>query len=533
MVATMPLLVLLATAFLALRRSAGQTDSVGLRMLYRFSEEAQEVWRGRPDTPNLFDKWVPPGTPDFYGLLHRRDQRRLAGAASSQDTLSFSSGNLTMDYGEDYGWLHYAVINIGTPNISFLVALDTGSDLLWVPCECKQCASNSASSQQLDMPLNVYNPAASKTSEHVTCADSLCDSSRKCESKSDDCLYDVRYVSANTQTSGVLIEDVIYLSSRRNHSSFVETRIVFGCGQIQSGNFLSSGARDGLLGLGLGAIALPNSLAKAGLVKNSFSMCFESDGSGRIFFGDKGSASQQTTPFLPLNGTHARYVVGLELILVGSSTIKQKGTEIIVDSGTSFTYLPKEEYLAVTTEFNVQVGQKRVFLSGVPWQFCYKPSDDVQAPAISMVFKGGGNFSVYSPFIGIYGENGTMDAFCLAVLESNIAILGQSFMTGYQLVFDREEMKLGWSPSDCYKMDEGIDIDAAAPKSSLATTETTPSNVAPFKEAPPPSQGVPRASGSGIQTSDSIAACHCKSHTLCTTLSTLFLNLVLWRHLKH
>lgn len=36
--------------------------------------------------------------------------------------------------------LHYTWIDIGTPNISFLVALDAGSDLLWVPCDCMQCA---------------------------------------------------------------------------------------------------------------------------------------------------------------------------------------------------------------------------------------------------------------------------------------------------------------------------------------------------------------------------------------------------------
>eukprot|EP00250_Pteridium_aquilinum_P017488 c23654_g1_i2 orf=635-1966(-) len=421
--------VLLAAAFLTLQWADGQTDSVGVRMLYRFSEEAREVWRGRHKSPFFSDTWAPQRTPGFYSLLHHQDRRRLAGAAaSSEDTLSFSSGNLTMDYGEDYGWLHYAVINIGTPNNSFLVALDTGSDLLWVPCECKQCASNSASSQQLDIPLNIYNPAASKTSKHVTCASSLCDSSGTCGSKSDECLYNVRYVSANTWTSGVLVEDIIYLSSERHHGSSVETRIVFGCGQVQSGNFLNNGAPDGLLGLGLGAIALPNSLAKAGLVRNSFSMCFESDGSGRILFGDEGLASQQTTPFLPLNGTRVRYAVGLDLILVGSSTITQRGIDIIVDSGTSFTYLPKEVYSAVTTEFDVQVSEKRVVMSDVPWQFCYKTSnDDVQVPAISLVFKGGGNFSVYSPLIGIYDGNGSMDAFCLAVLESDIAILGRIY----------------------------------------------------------------------------------------------------------
>ena len=40
--------------------------------------------------------------------------------------------------------LHYTWIDIGTPNVSFLVALDTGSDLLWVPCDCIQCAPLSA-----------------------------------------------------------------------------------------------------------------------------------------------------------------------------------------------------------------------------------------------------------------------------------------------------------------------------------------------------------------------------------------------------
>ena len=36
--------------------------------------------------------------------------------------------------------LHYAVVALGTPNVTFLVALDTGSDLLWVPCDCVKCA---------------------------------------------------------------------------------------------------------------------------------------------------------------------------------------------------------------------------------------------------------------------------------------------------------------------------------------------------------------------------------------------------------
>jgi hypothetical protein len=42
--------------------------------------------------------------------------------------------------------LHYAVVALGTPNVTFLVALDTGSDLFWVPCDCVKCAPLSSPS---------------------------------------------------------------------------------------------------------------------------------------------------------------------------------------------------------------------------------------------------------------------------------------------------------------------------------------------------------------------------------------------------
>ena len=37
--------------------------------------------------------------------------------------------------------LHYTTVQIGTPGVKFMVALDTGSDLFWVPCDCTRCAA--------------------------------------------------------------------------------------------------------------------------------------------------------------------------------------------------------------------------------------------------------------------------------------------------------------------------------------------------------------------------------------------------------
>lgn len=39
--------------------------------------------------------------------------------------------------------LYYAVVSLGTPNVTFFVALDTGSNLFWVPCDCTSCAPSS------------------------------------------------------------------------------------------------------------------------------------------------------------------------------------------------------------------------------------------------------------------------------------------------------------------------------------------------------------------------------------------------------
>lgn len=69
----------------------------------------------------------------------------------------------------------------------------------------------------------------------------------------------------------------------------------------QSGSYLDGIAPDGLLGLGMADISVPSFLARAGLVRNSFSMCFK-EYSGRIFFGDQGVSTQQSTPFVPLYG---------------------------------------------------------------------------------------------------------------------------------------------------------------------------------------------------------------------------------------
>ncbi|CAN6162690.1 unnamed protein product [Urochloa humidicola] len=182
--------------------------------------------------------------------------------------------------------LHCADVSVGTPNATFLVALDTGSDLFWVPCDCKQCAPLSGNATGQDV-LKPYSPRSSSPSKQVTCADPLCDRPNGCSATTNGSWpYALRYVSGNTSSSsGVLVRDVLHLTREGAAAAeaAVEAQIVFGCGQVQTSLFLEGGAFDGLLGLGMDKVSVPSVLATSGLVaSDSFSMCFSRDGVGRI-----------------------------------------------------------------------------------------------------------------------------------------------------------------------------------------------------------------------------------------------------------
>ncbi|KMT19988.1 hypothetical protein BVRB_1g000110 [Beta vulgaris subsp. vulgaris] len=63
--------------------------------------------------------------------------------------------------------------------------------------------------------------------------------------------------------------------------------------------------------------------------------------------------------------------------------------------------------------------------------------------------QGGSHVMVDDPIIVISTQSELV--YCLAVVKSKeLNIIGQNFMTGYRIVFDREKLFLGWEKSDCY-----------------------------------------------------------------------------------
>ncbi|CAL5189366.1 unnamed protein product [Lathyrus oleraceus] len=425
------------------------------RIIHRFSDEAKFHLASRNNGDAKLQSWPKRNSSEYFRLLLNSDITRQRMKFGSQyESLYPSEGRQTFFFGDDFARLHYTWIDIGTPNVSFLVALDTGSDQLWVPCDCIECAPLSADNYNvLDRDFNQYSPSLSSTSRHLPCSHQLCSPNSSCKHSKDPCPYFADYpLDDNTSSSGFLIEDKLHLVSNNATKNSVQASIIFGCGRKQGGDFLAGAAPNGLLGLGPGSISVPSLLAKAGLIQNSFSLCLNENGSGRILFGDQGDVTRQrSTPFLPVYGKFIAYVVGVESFCVANFCLKETGFEALIDTGTSFTYLPKGVYEKVAAEFDKQVHATRVIAPQFQSDYCYNASSHklINIPPMKLTFSKNQSFIIQNPIVSIGQGPST---FCLAVLQSDVddyITIGQNFLMGYHMVFDRENLSFGWSRSDC------------------------------------------------------------------------------------
>lgn len=320
-----------------------------------------------------------------------------------------------------------------------------------------------------DRDFNEYSPAESTTSKPISCSDEICLLGPNCKSPKQPCPYIYNYYSENTSSSGMLVEDTLYLASSNEHTSTSSTLspVIIGCGRKQSGGYLDGIAPDGVLGLGFGDISVPSSLAKAGLVRNSFSMCFNEDDSGRLFIGDQGISTQQSSPFLTSEGKYVYYIVGVDGFCIGSTCPNETGFRALVDSGSSFTFLPANVYGRVAVEFDRQVNASRFSSDDSLFEYCYKASslDLSEIPVLTLTFADNNNYVVHNPILQYAGEEGQPIGFCLALqsTKESVGTIGQNFMMGYRIVFDRENLKLGWLRSNCQDINEGTRVPLTSP----------------------------------------------------------------------
>ncbi|CAK9180227.1 unnamed protein product [Ilex paraguariensis] len=194
-------------------------------------------------------------------------------------------------------------------------------------------------------------------------------------------------------------------------------------------------------------------------------------------------------------------------ISVTQITVEKNVTDLnfnaIFDSGTSFTYLNDPIYTVISEKFNSATKDKRHPPdSSLPFEYCYDLSANqttISVPDVNLTMEGGTQFYITDPII-VTSVQGGGYVYCLGVVKSeDINIIGQNFMTGYRIVFDREKMVLGWKGSDCYdaKTFNTLPVSPrsspAGPPDSTVKPEATSGNGngSPFPSStpPPPSAG--------------------------------------------
>ncbi|GAB2282875.1 hypothetical protein Dimus_017409 [Dionaea muscipula] len=479
-------------------RGSGQlSPKFGLDIHHRFSDRVRSIF------PPHVDSQLPvKGTADYFAALAHRDQihgRRLTSSSDDGTPLTFAFDNTT-DRISNFGFLYYANVSVGTVRGSgslswYLVALDTGSNLFWLPCNCSSCVEGVQLSSGQELGFNIYSLNSSSTGTQVPCNSSICQSvyTGSCSATNNECPYVLKYLSANTSSSGYLVQDVLHLATDVTPSKPINANVTFGsffgcrCGMVETGSFLSGGAPNGLIGLGIQSISVPSTLASKNITANSFSMCFRPDGTGRISFGDQGSSDQSETPFV-ISEQHPTYNTSITQISVGTIVTNVSFTAIF-DSGTSFALLSDPVYTILTQNFHSQVTQKRVVVGqNLPFEYCYVLSScsaEFEIPFVNLTMEGGAQFSATSPVEVFQVESGIC-IYCLAVVQSeSINIIGENFMTGYRLVFDRERNVLGWKASNCsYDFDTTTlpispQSSAVAPSIARAPSSISPSSIGP------------------------------------------------------
>lgn len=342
----------------------------------------------------------------------------------SRDRLRRRSGTLQASL-DNEETLYFANATLGTPAQSFRLHLDTGSSDLWV---------NSASSTL-------------------------------CKGKGSPCAFAGTY-SANSSSTYSYIGsyfNISYVDGSGASGDYVTDTFTIGGTTLQSLQFgigYTSSSPEGILGIGYqinevqvgraGKAAynnLPAQLVADGTIQSNAYSLWLNDldaNTGSILFGgvdtDKYSGSLETLPVQKESGVFAEFLITLTEVTLGTTVIaKNQAQAVLLDSGSSLTYLPD----AMTEAIYEQVSAQYDSSEGAAYVPC-----SLAKNSTSM------NFTFSTPTISVPMDELVLDVtssngrqltfsdgtaaclFGIAPAGSSTAVLGDTFIRSAYLVYD-------------------------------------------------------------------------------------------------
>ncbi|XP_076904661.1 aspartic proteinase 36-like [Bidens hawaiensis] len=298
--------------------------------------------------------------------------------------------------------IYYTKIRIGSPPKEYYVQIDTGSDIMWVNCAgCVECPRTS----DLGVPLSLYDPQESSSSQTVACEEDFCTTELKPSNNrcvlGTRCPYIVKYSDGSSQ-----------------------------CGARHSGTFGKTGqALDGVLGFGQSDSSMISQLASSMKVKKMFSHCLTRSKGGIFAIGEVIHPKVNTTPLLP---NMAHFSIELKAIQVDKDFIYSQLMEMVMAAQ------PGVDVHTFDNKFKCYAGEGNV---------------DNAFPIVTFHFANAMKLRVHpSQYIFRTPDN----LLCIGFLSNdlqprgvNTILLGDVAMTNKLVTYNMEDQSIGWRDYDC------------------------------------------------------------------------------------
>lgn len=334
-------------------------------------------------------------------------------------------------------------LSIGTPPEKYSAILDTGSDLIWTQCKpCTDC---------FKQPTPIFDPKKSSSFSELSCSDSLCQALPQSSCGTDGCEYLYTYGDYSS-TQGVLAYETF------TFGDVSVAKIGFGCGEDNEGDGFSQGA--GLVGLGRGPLSLVSQLKEP-----KFSYCLTSMDDTKTSLLLMGSlanvnSSLKTTPLIRNSNQPSFYYLSLKGISVGGSNLPIKESTfalqddgsggLIIDSGTTITYLEKSAFDALKKEFSSQMKLEVDDSGSTGLDLCFKlPGGDSELEVPKLVFHFDGVDLDLPTENYLIGDEG-LGVVCLAMGGSTgMSIFGNVQQQNMLVLHDLDHETLSFIPTQC------------------------------------------------------------------------------------
>ncbi|XP_009801916.1 aspartic proteinase nepenthesin-1 [Nicotiana sylvestris] len=342
-------------------------------------------------------------------------------------------------------------ISIGSPSETYNAIMDTGSDLIWTQCKpCKEC---------FDQSTPIFDPSKSSTFSKISCSNKLCEALPMSSCGDSSCEYMYTYGDYSS-SEGFLASETFTFGKNSIPN------VAFGCGNDNQGSGFSQGA--GLVGLGRGPLSLVSQLQMP-----KFSYCLTSinvDANNKISstllmgtIANDDHSNIITTPLVKNPSQPSFYYLSLEGISVGDTqlpikkstfSLNQDGSGgVIIDSGTTITYLEESAFSLLKKEFSSQVNLPVDDSSSTGLDLCFTlPSNtnNIEVPKLVFHFEGA---DLDLPADNYMIADSSMGVACLAMGgSSGMSIFGNVQQQNMLVIHDLNKETLSFVPTQCDKL---------------------------------------------------------------------------------